>query len=99
MTGFLRESELLEFPRRAERSVVLAGRRAEEDPLDLGGRAATEAQGRLEALVAELARVQRPAQLVQRRQLLLGDLLAGRLDQHQVAGPLQGRGDPHERLA
>ena len=53
--------------------VVFARRRAEEDPLDLAGRAAAEPQRGLEALVSELARVQRAAQLVERGQVLLAD--------------------------
>src|SRR6185312_17501391 len=80
------------------RLLLLARRWAARDPLDLGRRAPAEPQCRLEALVAELAGVERAAQLVQRREILLADLLAGGLDQDQVARPALGGCRPQERL-
>src|SRR5271165_4306466 len=77
---------------------VLARGRAEEDPLDLPGGAAAETQRGLEALAAELAGVERAAQLVERGVVLLADLLAGGLEQDQVARALERGGDAHERL-
>src|SRR5581483_12293582 len=79
--------------RRLAPLVVFARRRTEQDPLDLGRRAAAEPERRLDALVAQLAGVQGATKLVQRREILLGHVLARRLDQDQVAGPaLRGRG-------
>src|SRR5207302_8741249 len=63
------------------------------------GRAAAEAQRRLEALGPELARVERPAQLVQRRDVLLTHALARGLEQDQVARAAELGGHAHERLA
>ena len=80
--------------------VVLARRRAEEDPLDLGRRAAAEPQRGLDALVAELAGVERTAQLVQRRQVLLARPARGPSRAGSGGGAaLQRGGHAQERLA
>lgn len=68
----------------AGRSVLL-WRAAKYDPLELGEAAAPEAQDGLEALAAELACVERPAELIETGTLLLEDLITGGLDQDQVA--------------
>ncbi len=51
--------------------VVVARRRAKQDPLDLRGAAATEAKRRLKALGSQLAGVECAAQRVERRQVVL----------------------------
>src|SRR3954468_20428771 len=70
----------------ALRSVV-ARRRAEDDPLGLGDRGAAQAQDGLEALGAELAGIERAAQLVQRGAVVFGDLVARDLEQDGLGRP------------
>src|SRR4051794_39797772 len=83
---------------RASRSVVL-GRRPENQPLELADGPSAQAQSGLEALLAQLARVEAAAQLVQRAPVLFLDLVARGLDQDDVARPaLRGR-EPHPALA
>ena len=84
-------------PRRPERRGQSSrGGVAEDDPLELGDRGAAEAQDGLEPLGPELARVERAAQLVDGRAVLLGDLVARDLEEDQVARALGGGGHPHE---
>src|SRR6202044_3456246 len=85
--------------RRLGRLRVFAGRRAEQDPLDLYGSASPEPQCRLKALPAEVASIERAAQLVQRREILLAHLLTGGLQQDQMARAFERSGHPNERLA
>jgi len=70
-----------------------------QDPLDLGGRRRAQAQGRLEAFGAELARIEGSAQLIQGRVILLANLVASGLEQDQVARAVEQRGHAHEGLA
>src|SRR3954452_1333165 len=76
---------------RTSRSVVL-GRGPEYQPLELADGPSAQAQSGLEALLAELARVEAAAQLVQRGSVLFLDLVARGLDQDDVARPaVRGR--------
>src|ERR1035437_4581485 len=78
---------------------VLPRRRAEQDPLDLDGGSSAEAQRGLEALGAGPAGVGGAPQLVQRRVVLLADLVAACLQQDQVAGGALARGQAAPRAA
>src|SRR6478735_12675549 len=78
---------------------VFARRRAEHDPLQLADRRAAEAHRRLEALGAQVARVERGAQVVQRRRILLADLLLGGLQEDYVARPAQRMGQANPAIA
>src|ERR1700732_5083631 len=80
------------------RLLVFAGRRAKDDPLDLRRRPAAEAERRLNALPAQLARVECAAQLVQRGCILVLHLVASGLDQDQMARTLLGGGHAKEGL-
>src|SRR4051812_31380845 len=71
----------------------------EQDSLQLGQRTAAEAHGRVEALRPELARVETAAQLVQGGPFVVACALGDRVDQDQVAGPLEARGQAHVALA
>ena len=70
------------------RKSVFAWRRLKDDALELGGCRTAETQGGLKALGANLAGVDRTAQLVQRRALLVGNLVAWDLEQDQMARAL-----------
>src|SRR3954447_23739352 len=64
--------------------LVVRRRRAEDDPLELGDRAATDARGGLEALGSEVAAFEHATQVVERRAILLAHDVAGALDEQQV---------------
>src|SRR5271154_3122122 len=78
--------------------LVLARRRTEDDPLDLVGRAATEAKRCLQALAPELTGVQRAPQLIQRGVILLANVLVRGLEQDQMAWTLERSRHAYERL-
>src|SRR5688572_26903193 len=64
--------------------LIVPGRRAEHDALQLADRRTAQSHGRVEALGAQLARVEAPAQLVEPGPVLLGNVLARRLHEDQV---------------
>src|SRR3954465_7432041 len=78
---------------------VVRGRRREHDPLELLDRAAAEPQRGHEALLPELARVERGAERVDGGPVLLGHLVLGDLDEHEVAGAAVGVRHPDLLLA
>ena len=88
-------------PRRPERRRGQSSRGGGRKTIRLSSEteAPPSAQDGLEALAAELARVERAAQLVDGRAVLLGDLVARDLEEDQVARTLGGGGHPHEDLA
>src|SRR5947207_5836326 len=67
------------------RRSVLARRALEVEPLHLGDRASRQAQRGLEALLAQLAGGQPAAQVAERRPVLIAQLDACGLEQHDVA--------------
>src|SRR4051794_713777 len=78
---------------------VVARSRSEDQPFQLPDGASAQPQSRLEALLAKLAGVEAPAQLVERRPVLLVHLVASGLDQDQVARTAMGGGHADEPLA
>src|SRR4051794_23351440 len=83
----------------AAADLVVVGRRPEPDALELAGGGAAHAERGLEAVLAELPRVEPAAQLVERVAVLVGDLVAPDLEQDQVARPAEAVRDAHEALA
>ena len=65
-------------------SLIVPRSRAEDDPLQLADRVAAEPHRRVEALGAELTRIEAPAQLVQRREVVLSHLVTRGLEQDQM---------------
>src|SRR5687767_13572807 len=80
-------------------SLIVPRRGPEDDSLELADRVTAEPERGVEALAAELARVEPPPQLVQRREIPLGDLVTRRLEQDQVTRAAGLRREPREPLA
>ena len=69
---------------RFRRESIVAWRGLKHDSLELGERLAAETESGLEALEAELAGVQRPSELVERRSLVVAYGVARSVQQDQV---------------
>ena len=72
-------------------NLLVAGRVLEQDPLQLVHRSSADPHRCLESLGAEFPGIEAAPQLVQRRTVLLVDVLPGRLQQEQVAGRFASR--------
>jgi hypothetical protein len=77
---------------------VVARRALKHDSLELGEAVAAEPQDGLEALAAELACVECPAELIETRALLLEDLITRGLNQDQVPRPPFAVSEPNEAV-
>jgi hypothetical protein len=78
---------------------VVARRTGKHDPLELGERRATKPQSGLEALEAHLARVEGAPEFVEGLALVIGDLIARRVEENQVARALEAVGKADVALA